>query len=320
VADETPEEQPEANAVPPEQPEAAAAQEEQPEAAAAPPEQPESNATPPEQPEAAAAPPEQPESNATPPEQPEAGAAQEPAEPMATTEDPAEPTIEEPAGTGSDQPGGSVSALEAPDASPTAQAEPPADTAEQPQQPPSEAVTGQSPDTAASPGSALSQDELRAAFEPQAPSDEPAAAAGTGDTETPAARAHRPTGTALGTGRRKEAVVRVRLIAGEGAYRLNGRSLEEYFPARAHRMLVTAPLRSAGREKDFDVVARLHGGGVSGQAGALQLGIARALLNIDESLRPALKAEGMLTRDAREKERRKYGLKKARKAPQYSKR
>jgi small subunit ribosomal protein S9 len=85
-------------------------------------------------------------------------------------------------------------------------------------------------------------------------------------------------------------------------------------------MQVTAPLRTAGREKDFDVIARLHGGGVSGQAGALRLGIARALLDLDGSLRPSLKSEGMLTRDAREKERRKYGLKKARKAPQYSKR
>lgn len=122
------------------------------------------------------------------------------------------------------------------------------------------------------------------------------------------------------TGRRKEAVVRVRLVPGTGGFQLNGRTLEEYFPTRAHRMIVAGPLRVAGKEKDFDVVARIEGGGVSGQAGALRLGIARALIEIDPDLRAPLKAEGYLTRDAREKERRKYGLKKARKAPQFSKR
>jgi small subunit ribosomal protein S9 len=124
----------------------------------------------------------------------------------------------------------------------------------------------------------------------------------------------------LGTGRRKEAVARVRLLEGTGKITLNGRPLEEYFPSRAHRMVVTMPLRVVGREKDFDVIARLDGGGVSGQAGALRQGIARALIELDPELRPDLKREGLLTRDAREKERRKYGLKKARKAPQYSKR
>jgi small subunit ribosomal protein S9 len=124
----------------------------------------------------------------------------------------------------------------------------------------------------------------------------------------------------VGTGRRKEAVARVRLREGTGKFELNGRPLETYFPSRAHRMIVTSPLRIVGREKDFDVVAHLNGGGVSGQAGALRQGIARALIELDPSLRPQLKKEGLLTRDAREKERRKYGLKKARKAPQYSKR
>jgi small subunit ribosomal protein S9 len=122
------------------------------------------------------------------------------------------------------------------------------------------------------------------------------------------------------TGRRKEAVVRVRLVPGSGQVVLNGRTLEEYFPARSHRIMVTTPFRVIGREKEFDVVARLNGGGVSGQAGALRHGIARALVEMDPSLRPVLKQEGLLTRDPREKERRKYGLKKARKAPQYSKR
>ena len=123
-----------------------------------------------------------------------------------------------------------------------------------------------------------------------------------------------------GTGRRKEAVARVRLRPGTGRFELNGRTLEDYFPSRAQRMVVTGPLRTIDREKDFDVLARIHGGGTTGQAGALRHGIARALIEMDESLRGVLKAEGYLTRDPREKERRKYGLKKARKAPQYSKR
>lgn len=122
------------------------------------------------------------------------------------------------------------------------------------------------------------------------------------------------------TGRRKEAVARVRLVDGTGRIELNGKAIEDYFPTRAHRMVVMTPLRVVGREKDFDVIAHLDGGGTSGQAGALRQGIARALLEIDPDLRPLLKSEGLLTRDAREKERRKYGLKKARKAPQYSKR
>jgi len=130
----------------------------------------------------------------------------------------------------------------------------------------------------------------------------------------------RSSGVAMGTGRRKEAVVRIRLVEGTGKIVLNGRALEDYFPSRAHRMIVTSPLRLTGREKDFDVIARLDGGGVSGQAGALRHSIARALIDYDPELRPQLKSEGFLTRDAREKERRKYGLKKARKAPQYSKR
>jgi len=124
----------------------------------------------------------------------------------------------------------------------------------------------------------------------------------------------------IATGRRKEAVVRVRLVEGTGTFQLNGRALEDYFPTRAHRMVVSSPLRTVGKEKDFDVIARIEGGGVSGQAGALRLGIARALIELDPELRPVLKQEGYLSRDAREKERRKYGLKKARKAPQYSKR
>ncbi len=124
----------------------------------------------------------------------------------------------------------------------------------------------------------------------------------------------------IATGRRKEAVARVRLVQGTGSYQLNGRSLDEFFPTRAHRMIVSSPLRLVGKDKDLDVMARIEGGGVSGQAGALRLGIARALIELEPELRTQLKREGFLTRDSREKERRKYGLKKARKAPQYSKR
>jgi small subunit ribosomal protein S9 len=128
------------------------------------------------------------------------------------------------------------------------------------------------------------------------------------------------TQTQRGTGRRKEAVARVRLVEGTGRFDLNGRTLEEYFPSRTQRVIATAPLRAAGKEKELDVIAHLEGGGATGQAGALRHGISRALIELDESLRGVLKKEGFLTRDAREKERRKYGLKKARKAPQYSKR
>ena len=126
--------------------------------------------------------------------------------------------------------------------------------------------------------------------------------------------------TSNGTGRRKEAVARVRIVPGSGRFELNGRTLEEFFPTRAHRMIVATPLRVAGLEREFDVIARIHGGGTSGQAEALRHGIARALIEMNPELRGSLKSEGLLTRDAREKERRKYGLKTARKAPQYSKR
>jgi small subunit ribosomal protein S9 len=122
------------------------------------------------------------------------------------------------------------------------------------------------------------------------------------------------------TGRRKRAVARVRFRPGQGAVTVNGRPLETYFPSATHRMIVTEPLRLTSLTEVYDVDATIDGGGVAGQAGALRLGIARALVELDPEQRSALKRAGFLTRDAREKESKKYGLKKARKAPQYSKR
>jgi small subunit ribosomal protein S9 len=115
-------------------------------------------------------------------------------------------------------------------------------------------------------------------------------------------------------------VVRVRLVPGSGQYRLNGRTIEEYFPNKVHQQLINEPFVTLDKTERYDVIARLHGGGISGQAGALRLGIARALIELQADDRPALKKAGFLTRDPRVKERKKYGLKKARKAPQYSKR
>ena len=121
-------------------------------------------------------------------------------------------------------------------------------------------------------------------------------------------------------GRRKEAVVRVRLVPGTGKFTLNGKALEDYFPNKVHQQLIKEPLVTTEKPETFDVIANLRGGGITGQAGALRLAIARALIAVDSEDRPVLKKAGFLTRDPRVKERKKYGLKKARKAPQYSKR
>jgi len=142
-------------------------------------------------------------------------------------------------------------------------------------------------------------------------------------SETPAPRISREIVSAPGaaTGRRKQAIARVRIVPGTGKWTINGRTLQDYFPNRVHQQLVNDPFVTLGAENRFDVMVRIHGGGVSGQAGALRLGIARALNGIDaEGNRPLLKKAGFLTRDPRAKERKKYGLKKARKASQYSKR
>ena len=126
---------------------------------------------------------------------------------------------------------------------------------------------------------------------------------------------------AAATGRRKEAVARVRIVPGTGVWTINGRRLDSYFPNKLHQQVVNEPFAALGLEGRFDVIARIHGGGITGQAGALRLGVARALNAIDvEANRPTLKRAGLLTRDARVIERKKAGLKKARKAPQFSKR
>ena len=124
-----------------------------------------------------------------------------------------------------------------------------------------------------------------------------------------------------GTGRRKRAIARVRLVPGSGQWTLNGRSLEEYFPNKLHQQEVNDPFTVLDLKGRFDIIVRVHGGGPSGQAGAVRLGVSRALNQIDEeSNRATLKKAGFLKRDARIIERKKAGLKKARKAPQYSKR
>ena len=124
-----------------------------------------------------------------------------------------------------------------------------------------------------------------------------------------------------GTGRRKKAIARVRLVpAGSGAIIINDRALEEYFPMGTLQYIVKQPLNEVGAEGKYDVLVNVAGGGYTGQAGAIKLGIARALLEAEPDSRPALKKPGFLTRDPRAKERKKYGLKKARRAPQFSKR
>ena len=122
------------------------------------------------------------------------------------------------------------------------------------------------------------------------------------------------------TGRRKEAIARVRLKEGTGVITVNGRPLEDYFPSPTHRMIIVEPLKVAGVDEQYDVDVTMQGGGITGQAGALRMGIARSIVDVDPEQRGKLKKAGFLTRDAREKEAKKYGLKKARKAPQYSKR
>jgi small subunit ribosomal protein S9 len=152
--------------------------------------------------------------------------------------------------------------------------------------------------------------------------DENAPSSYTTETAAPVANGGQSiTAPGAAVGRRKEAVARVRLVPGTGEWTINGRTLEGYFPNKLHQQLVSSPFTLLELEGRFDVIARIDGGGISGQAGALRLGIARSLNGIDvEANRATLKKAGFLTRDARVTERKKAGLKKARKAPQYSKR
>jgi small subunit ribosomal protein S9 len=129
-----------------------------------------------------------------------------------------------------------------------------------------------------------------------------------------------PKPLAQATGRRKSAVARVRLYDGTGEFHINGRALDDYFPQAAVRMRAVEPLRTVEAEGRYDIHATIEGGGYTGQTDALRLGIARALVAVDPELRPPLKREGFLTRDARRVERKKYGLRKARRAPQFTKR
>jgi small subunit ribosomal protein S9 len=191
--------------------------------------------------------------------------------------------------------------------------------------------TNETPDTTSETPVATSETPVATSETPVATSETPVATSETpvATSETPvatseSATAPRPSraagGNAQTVGRRKEAVVRVRVVPGTGEFKLNGRTLEEYFPNKVHQQLIREPLVLVEKPEAFDIFANLHGGGVSGQAGALRLAIARALIEIEPEDRPALKKAGFLTRDARVTERKKYGLKKARKAPQYSKR
>ncbi len=156
-------------------------------------------------------------------------------------------------------------------------------------------------------------------------SDEPELSTYTSESTAPVAGedVRRPSASAPGaaTGRRKQAIARVRIVPGTGEWQINGRTLEAYFPNKVHQQIVGEPFAVLDLTGAYDVLVRVHGGGPSGQAGAVRLGVARALNGVDEELnRPALKKAGFLTRDARVPERKKAGLKKARKAPQYSKR
>jgi small subunit ribosomal protein S9 len=177
-----------------------------------------------------------------------------------------------------------------------------------------------SSDTVTSSDTATSEDPRDAVTTPQTPQPEAGPAAAVAPVPLVPAMPM-PSGPAVQTvGRRKEAIVRVRLVPGTGVFRLNGTSLERYFPNKVHQQLIREPLLIVNKPESYDVFGNLSGGGTSGQAGALRLAIARALVELNIDDRPALKKAGFLTRDARATERKKYGLKKARKAPQYSKR
>jgi small subunit ribosomal protein S9 len=198
-------------------------------------------------------------------------------------------------------------------------------------QPEAEAVAAEAPEVVEAPAEATAQAAVEPAepeaAPPPAPEPEPESAEQPADAEQPAA-AEQPRTLAelaadaryFATGKRKSSVARVIIRPGSGQFDLNGRTLDDYFPRRTHQAVVRQPLEVAGYGDRIDVRARIHGGGISGQADAVRHGIARALIEADPALRPELKRRQLLTRDPREKERRKAGLKKARKRPQFSKR
>jgi small subunit ribosomal protein S9 len=214
--------------------------------------------------------------------------------PQAPEEPPAESAAEAPA----EPPAAEAAPEEAPAPAPEAPAEPPA--AEEPaaEAPAPEAPAAEEP----APAEAAAEEQPAEAPVPRSPAELAADARYTA------------------TGKRKSSVARVILKPGSGSFLLNGRPLEIYFPRRTHQVVVQQPLEAAGYTGSVDVIARIHGGGISGQADAVRHGIAKALIEADPALRGELKRRQLLTRDPRVKERRKAGLKKARKRPQFSKR
>jgi small subunit ribosomal protein S9 len=261
-----------------------------------------------------------------------AEAAEEPAAEEAATEEPAaeEPATEEPA---AEEPAeaGAAAAEEGAEGETAAEGEAPAE--ERPQKDKrkkgedkkeDEVIPGAhlAPDLVLEPERTEEDELARYAAEPDAEGEQPGAPAAEA-AAAPAARSALDLAADAryqATGKRKTAVARVILRPGDGSYSVNGRSLEEFFPRAALQKAARQPLEVAGFERRMNVVARIHGGGVAAQAGALRHGVARALVEADPNLRPELKRRGLLTRDARAKERKKAGLKKARKRPQFSKR
>jgi small subunit ribosomal protein S9 len=286
----------------------------------------------------------EPSSSADPSEPPTAGdeAPEEPAAEEPPAEEPAPDPEPEPAADAPEEPAPEPPAAEEPAPEPPADApeEPAADAAaeapaaeEKPKRDKKKKGDAKEPEVV--PGAHLEPDLV---LEPDRPSDEDDvdryAATDDGEPAEPAegedaGAAAEPARSVLdlaadarytATGKRKTAVARVIISPGDGGYTINGRSLEDFFPRAALQKAARQPLEVAGFERRMNVVARIHGGGVSAQAGALRHGVARALVEADPSLRPELKRRGLLTRDARAKERKKAGLKKARKRPQFSKR
>jgi small subunit ribosomal protein S9 len=244
-------------------------------------------------------------SESTPPEAPVEPAADAPAE--AQAEAPPEPAAEAPPEPAAEAP--PEPAAEAPP-EPAAEA-PPEPAAEGPAAPPSEVEAPEAP----------APEDVEAEAVPP----EPETVEATPDAEAAAETRRSPADLAadaryIATGKRKSSVARVILMPGNGEFRLNGRPLEVYFPQRTHQVVVQQPLETAGYVGAVNVIARIHGGGISGQADAVRHGIAKALIEADPALRGELKRRQLLTRDPRVKERKKAGLKKARKRPQFSKR